>query len=86
MKNSAKPIIGISMGDPGGIGPEICVKTLATNEIYELCQPVVVGDAAILRNAVRFCGKNLNINSITQVNKGIFQIGTFKYFNISSPL
>jgi len=24
-----KPIIGISMGDPSGIGPEIAVKTLA---------------------------------------------------------
>ena len=40
-----KPIIGISMGDPSGIGPEIAVKALARKEIYAICKPLIVGDA-----------------------------------------
>ena len=48
------PIIGISMGDPAGIGPEICAKTLALEEIYHLCRPIVVGDAGVVPNAVAF--------------------------------
>ncbi len=39
-----KPIIGISVGDPSGIGPEITAKTLSQAEIYEICYPLVVSD------------------------------------------
>ena len=36
MTSEQLPIIGISMGDPAGIGPEICAKTLALKEIYDM--------------------------------------------------
>ena len=39
-----KPIIGITMGDPAGSGPEITVKALADPEQYGYCRPIVVGD------------------------------------------
>ena len=44
------PLLGISMGDPGGIGPEICAKALDTVAIYDLCRPLVIGDAEIVRH------------------------------------
>src|SRR5438270_10383238 len=37
------------MGDPAGIGPEITVKAVASAEIRECCQPVIVGDKLVLR-------------------------------------
>ena len=46
MKNL--PVIGITMGDPSGIGPEIIIKTLSDPTIYELCRPVVYGDSGAL--------------------------------------
>ena len=51
--NTEKPIIGISMGDPAGCGPEITVKALSENNIYDQCRPLVVGDGKIFRAAVR---------------------------------
>ena len=42
------PIIGITMGDPSGIGPEIIKKALSDSEIHEICRPVVWGDAGAL--------------------------------------
>ncbi len=45
---STRPIIGITMGDPSGIGPEIIIKALSDSSIYEICQPVVLGDAGAL--------------------------------------
>ena len=51
MASEQLPIIGISMGDPAGIGPEICAKTLALKEIYDMCRPIVVGDAGAMRAA-----------------------------------
>ena len=54
--NSAKslPSIGITMGDAAGIGPEIIVKALADPSLYEVCQPIVIGSAAIIEDALRF--------------------------------
>lgn len=46
-----RPIIGITMGDPAGIGPEITIKALAHPEVYERCRPLVVGDLSVLKRA-----------------------------------
>ena len=43
-----RPIIGITMGDPAGIGPEIIVKALADPGICKICKPVVFGDSGSL--------------------------------------
>lgn len=40
---SARPVIAISLGDPGGIGPEITAKTLANPSLAAACTPVVYG-------------------------------------------
>ena len=36
-----RPIVGISMGDPFGNGPEITVKALNDPEVYKTCKPLV---------------------------------------------
>ena len=41
--------IAVTMGDPAGVGPEVCLHLLADAAIAEKCVPVVFGDAAILR-------------------------------------
>ena len=51
---SKKPIVGITMGDPAGNGPEITIKALAHKDVYDRCQPVVVGDANMLEQAKGF--------------------------------
>jgi 4-hydroxythreonine-4-phosphate dehydrogenase len=47
-----RPIIGITMGDPAGIGPEVTVKTLADPEVCRICRPVVFGDPGALSLAM----------------------------------
>ena len=49
--NNMKPIVGISMGDPFGNGPEITVKVLSDPEVFEWCRPLVIGDAVCLEYA-----------------------------------
>lgn len=48
-----KPIIGITIGDPAGIGPEIVIKALSKQELYEACRPIVIGDLSLLREVSR---------------------------------
>jgi 4-hydroxythreonine-4-phosphate dehydrogenase len=45
------PTIAITMGDAAGIGPEIVMKALSGPDVYRFCRPLVVGDAARLRQA-----------------------------------
>ncbi len=46
------PRIGITMGDAAGIGPEIIVKALTHNYVYQICHPIVIGSTAIIQNAL----------------------------------
>ena len=43
------PLIGITMGDPSGIGPEILIKALSDPAIHGICRPVVLGDPGALQ-------------------------------------
>jgi 4-hydroxythreonine-4-phosphate dehydrogenase len=78
------PIIGISMGDPAGIGPEICAKTLALKEIYDVCRPIVVGDAGVMANAVRFCGLKLEVAARQAVSEARFALGGVDVFDLKN--
>ena len=44
-----KPVIAITMGDPAGVGPEVCLRALASEEAARICTPVIFGDASVLR-------------------------------------
>ncbi len=46
------PLIGITMGDPAGIGPEIIAVALADSSVYECCRPVVLGDPGVLSSTI----------------------------------
>lgn len=47
------PKIGITMGDPTGIGPEIIIKVLSSGEVFQVCLPIVFGDLEILLETIR---------------------------------
>jgi len=48
-----KPRIGITMGDPAGIGPEVVLKAVAENDVLDACAPVIIGDAQLLAHNAR---------------------------------
>ncbi|MEK6335211.1 MAG: 4-hydroxythreonine-4-phosphate dehydrogenase PdxA [Acidobacteriota bacterium] len=49
----ARPRIGITMGDPAGIGPEVVLKAVAEDEVLSVCQPIIIGDAQLLAHNAR---------------------------------
>ena len=48
-----RPVLGITMGDPAGIGPEVIVKALARPGVRRLCRPLVIGSAEVLTKTIR---------------------------------
>jgi 4-phospho-D-threonate 3-dehydrogenase / 4-phospho-D-erythronate 3-dehydrogenase len=47
------PRIGVTMGDPAGIGPEVVLKAVAEEEVRAVCAPVIIGDAQLLAHNAR---------------------------------
>ncbi len=64
-----KPIIGIPMGDPAGIGPEIIVKALTHSDIYKVCRPVIIGDTKVIKSAARVCSINSETRTVKTANE-----------------
>ncbi len=48
-----KPIIAVTMGDPAGVGPEICLQLLANEAVRAIATPVIFGDARLLSRCAR---------------------------------
>lgn len=71
----ARPIIGITMGDAAGVGPEIIVKALAVPEVYEISRPLVIGDARRLRKAGQIVGSKLSVRPIQKPEEAAFRPG-----------
>lgn len=80
-----KPIVAVTMGDASGIGPEIIVKAFLNSEIQNTVRPVVVGDARIMKTALKFAkGVPLEINSIRTIDEANFTKGVIDVIDLSN--
>jgi 4-hydroxythreonine-4-phosphate dehydrogenase len=52
-RQDARPTIAITMGDPAGIGPELCLRALEEASVRAECVPVVLGDLDVLQRVAR---------------------------------
>ncbi len=83
MEMEERLIIGITMGDPASIGPEITVKALSLEEIYHKCRPLVIGDANVMEAAVRIVGKDgIKIHPVHSVDEALFEPGTIDVYDM----
>jgi 4-hydroxythreonine-4-phosphate dehydrogenase len=69
-----KPHVGITIGDPAGIGPEIVLKAFAEADLRAACSPVIVGDAAELGKQARQLGLSASFRLITEDQLGLGSI------------
>ena len=63
------PVVGITMGDPAGIGPEIIVKALSDPAIRHSCIPFVIGDKNILAREIRSLNSPLVLHPVSSPEK-----------------
>lgn len=64
-----RPIIGITLGDPAGIGPEIALKALLSNELPSNFDPVIIGDMAVVEQTKNIFSFPAKLHAITSVNQ-----------------
>lgn len=81
-----RPILGISMGDPYGNGPEITVRALADAAVYERSRPLVVGDETSMRYALKVAKKvhgiDLKLNVVSGPGEGKYAYGTIDLLDL----
>lgn len=77
-----KPVIGITMGDAAGIGPEIIVKALNHEEVYQKCHPLVIGDAKVLERVKPIVHSNATINLIGDPSEARYEYGTIDVIDL----
>ncbi|WP_286885539.1 4-hydroxythreonine-4-phosphate dehydrogenase PdxA [Aneurinibacillus sp. UBA3580] len=76
------PIIGITMGDGAGVGPEIIMKALKHEEIYNICRPFVIGDAKLLERAAGIVGNTAQVRRIASLDEAAFAYGTVECIDL----
>ncbi|MDL2311079.1 4-hydroxythreonine-4-phosphate dehydrogenase PdxA [Peptostreptococcaceae bacterium OttesenSCG-928-C18] len=77
-----KPIIGMPLGDPAGIGPEITIKTFADKETIDMCNLILVGDVYVVEKAMEVTGIKMKINIIENVKDAKFEEGTIDLIDL----
>jgi 4-phospho-D-threonate 3-dehydrogenase / 4-phospho-D-erythronate 3-dehydrogenase len=66
------PIVALTMGDGAGIGPEVIVPAVLHPDTLAVCRPVVVGDAARLRQAADIVGVTAEVVPVADPGEAVF--------------
>jgi 4-phospho-D-threonate 3-dehydrogenase / 4-phospho-D-erythronate 3-dehydrogenase len=59
-----KPVLGITMGDPAGIGPEVIVKALSRPAVRRMCRPLVIGSPEVLAKTIRRLKASIKLSRV----------------------
>jgi 4-hydroxythreonine-4-phosphate dehydrogenase len=74
-QSDGRPAIALTMGDPGGIGPELIAAILADPELLAKCRPIVVGDPEVIRTAASIREVDLEIVHVPSLDAAAFRAG-----------
>jgi len=79
-----RPLIGVTMGDPAGIGPEIVLKALSDETVTAACRPLVIGNRGVLEQARRISGFHGAIRTVSSPEEGTYAAGTLDLLDLGS--
>jgi len=79
-----KPIIGITIGDATGAGPEIIVKSLEDKGVYDVCRPLIIGDRGIMERAAGIVNIPLKFRSIQKVSEAEYAYGVVDVLDLKN--
>jgi 4-hydroxythreonine-4-phosphate dehydrogenase len=79
-----RPILGITMGDPAGVGPEIIVRALAEPSVASRSQSVVIGAASPMLEVMRLVGSPLTLHPVKGVGACRWAEGTLECLDLAN--
>lgn len=78
-----RPVVAVTMGDPAGVGPEVVVKALASDEAGDLAHAIVLGDTDRLRTAATICGLAVDVRPIRSVAESAPKSGVIEVIDVA---
>ncbi len=78
------PVLGITMGDPAGVGPEITVKALSRADVTSSCKPMVIGDRSVMAATLELLRSPLSLHTVTSVGACRFSPGTIECLDLGN--
>ncbi len=81
-----KKKIAVTMGEPGGVGPEVIVKALHAPEIRDCCYPLVIGNVKVIEEAVELTGLPLTVRSVSSPAEMKAETGTIEVLEVKSSI
>lgn len=78
------PILGLTMGDPAGIGPEVTAKALADPAVRGAARALVIGDARVMREAARRAGVALPVRALAAVADAAWAPGLIEVLDLAN--
>ena len=80
----AKSLIAVPIGDPAGVGPEIVAKSIASREVFEAANCIIIGDKTIMENAIKIVGADLTVRVISEPEEGDFREGVLNLIDLGN--
>jgi 4-hydroxythreonine-4-phosphate dehydrogenase len=83
--SAGKIKIALPIGDPAGIGPEICLKAALDHEVRGACRPILIGDAAIIERHAALCGLPARLRALARIGDADWSDGRVNVLNCAQP-
>jgi 4-hydroxythreonine-4-phosphate dehydrogenase len=77
-------VLGITMGDPAGVGPEITAKALARPEVATACRPIVIGDRSVMAAILALLRSPLALHAVKSVDECRFEPGQLECLDLAN--
>ena len=84
MNGDARPILGVTMGDPAGVGPEITAKAAAERSVRETARLLVIGSADVMAEAVSVARTPLSVRAVKRADECRFADGTLEVLDLAN--
>lgn len=78
------PVVGITIGEASGIGPEILVKALTDKKIKEVCRPLAIGDAKVIQRAKEQFKVDVEFKAISHPREADWQSGVINLIDLDN--
>ncbi|MCI0547043.1 MAG: 4-hydroxythreonine-4-phosphate dehydrogenase PdxA [Candidatus Rokubacteria bacterium] len=79
-----RPLLGITMGDPAGVGPEIIAKALAREDVARRSRPLVIGDRSVMAATLELLRSPLRLHAVRRPAEGAFAPGTLECLDLAN--
>jgi 4-hydroxythreonine-4-phosphate dehydrogenase len=77
-------VLGITMGDPAGVGPEIIARAAADPAVRATSRPVVIGAAGAMREALALVGSPLTLHAVPRIADCRWADGTIEVLDLAN--